>query len=956
MLRAFLIFFTITLLSSCFHQEEVRVVRNTPFLNVDHTKADSVLRLMTLEEKIGQLIVLKTDFKNVGIKKSALHLVKGGLLGGVILEDLKVNEYIQVIDSLNMFSHIPLLNGTQEVVLLNNQFSDVVKYPLAPSIGAVQNDTIQKELENLYVQQCKSLGINFCISPSANRIFFDDKIYPSHVFENDQKTQLNRANRVLSKLQSENIISLGNSFSEYFQLENDTTGVLDTLLFRQNEIVKAGVSGFKIDEEIFTTDSLYQLQSFFLKKYLSEKMEFDGLIVAEISEEATIDELLHSGTDIFIVQDSAKQVFDYLLEFVKTGLMAEKVINDKVRKVLLAKIYAGLDLPSHNLEIEEVLAVLKNEYFGYQARQLFEQSITLAQNYNNLLPFTKTYKRDFRIINVGEGKLSIFKEYFSKYANYQNYNHSPDEAGEIKPLKTVFHKHSTPVLILDNIDLDTFQHNDFVKSVNKLSRSSKMVLVNFGNPLNLQYFDTTLSIIQIFEKNKITESLVPQLLFGGMSAKGKLQLELSPTLTYGKSIETPITRLKYTVPEEVGISPERLVGINAIIESAISKQATPGAQIMVIKNGKVVFDQTFGHHTYRKKSEVRKSDLYDLASITKVSATSLAAMKLFEGKKFKLADRLKSHLDLDEESTIKRITLKQLLTHSSGLQANMPIARYYNNKDSIVDDCNMFFCKNENENYSIRVADDMFFNRRWVDSIWFTIDHLKVKKRGRYKYSDVNFNLMQRVLEKKMNQPINEYLENNFYKSLNLRRTAYRPLEKFKAKYIVPTEKDKRWRGQLLRGYVHDESASLLGGIAGNAGLFSNANDLGIMFQMMLNGGTYGEQKYLSPKTIEKFTTARYGNHRGLGFVVKGRRGANSLSSSASKKTYGHTGFSGTCVWVDPENELIFIFLSNRIHPRKANTKLYRNQVRRRIHDVIYKALDSYQKDEEREEQMFVNL
>ncbi|MFK8005339.1 MAG: serine hydrolase [Saprospiraceae bacterium] len=911
---------------------------------------------MTLEEKIGQLIVLKTDFKNKNTKESVYQWVNQGILGGVILEKLEVLEYLEILDSLNLSSQIPLLNGTEEVVLLNNQFSDAVQFPLAPSIGAVQNDTIQKELEKLYLKQCKNVGINFCISPSANRIFLDKKIYPSHAFENDPIIQLARANRVLENLQSENIISLGNTFSEFYQLENDTTGILDTLLFQQKEIVKAGVSGFKIDEQIFAIDSLYQLESFFLKKYLKNKMEFDGLIVAEISKEATVDELIHSGTDIFIVRDSAKKVFDYLLDFVKTGLMAEKVINDKVRKVLLAKTYAGLDKSPTNLNVEDALAVLKNEYFGFQARQLFEQSITLPQNYNNLLPYTKTYKRDFRIINVGKEKLKVFKDYVSKYANYQNYNHPPDEQGKIKPLKKIFHKHSTAIVVLDNIDLDTFQQKDFVKSVNELSRSSKLTVVNFGNPLNLQYLDTTLSIIQVFEKNKITESLVPQLLFGGMSAKGKLQISLTDSLTYGKSIQTPITRLKYTVPEEVGIAPEKLVGINAIIQSAISKKATPGAQIMVIKNGKVIFDQAFGHHTYQKKNKIRTSDLYDLASITKISATSLAAMKLFEEKKFKLADRLKTHLELDKESTIGRITFKQLLTHSSGLQANMPIARYYNNKDSIVDDCNQFFCKKPTDDYSIQIANDMFFNRKWIDSIWFKIDHLKVKRRGRYKYSDVNFNLVQRVLEQKTNQPMNEFLENNFYKSLNLRRTAFRPLEKFKSKYIVPTERDKRWRGQLLRGYVHDESASLLGGVAGSAGLFSNANDLGVMFQMMLNGGIYGEQRYLNPKTIKQFTSANYGNHRGLGFVVKGRRGANSLSSSASKRTFGHTGFSGTCVWIDPENDLIFIFLSNRIHPDKTNRKLYRNQVRRRIHDVIYKSLDTYKKGRKGEERVLVDL
>ena len=956
MLRSILILVSLAFLSSCFHRQENIVVQNTPFLNVDQTRADSILRRLTLEEKIGQLIILKTDFKDENIKESIYKWNRTGVLGGVILENLKVLEYVDILDSLNTISKIPLLNGTEEVVLLNNQFSDVVQFPLAPSMGAVQNDTIQREIEKLYLRQCKKLGINFCISPSANRIFLNEKIYPSHVFENDQITQLARANRVLRNLQRENIISLGNTFSEFHQLEDDTTKLMDALLLRQKEIVRAGVSGFKIDDRIFEKDSLYQLESFFLKKYLKEKMEFDGLIVAEISEQATIDELIHSGTDIFVVQDSVKKVFDYLVEFVRTGLIAEKVINDKVRKVLLAKTYAGLDKKPTNLVIKNVLAVLKNEYFDFQARQLFEESITLAQNYNNLLPYTKTYKRDFKIINVGKGRLKVFKEYFSKYANYLNYNHPPDDQGKIKPIKKVFHKYSTVIVVIDNIDLDTFQQKGFVKSINELSQSSKLTVVNYGNPLNLQYLDTTLSIIQVFEKNNITESLVTQLLFGGIAANGKLQIGLTSNLFFGKSIQTPITRLKYTVPEEVGIAPEKLVGIDAIIQSAISKKATPGAQIMVVKNGKVIFDQVFGHHTYRKRNKIRKSDLYDLASITKVSATSIAAMKLFEEKEFKLSDRLKSHLELDNESTIGQVTFKQLLTHSSGLQANMPIAKYFNNKDSIIDDCNQFFCSSENEEYSIRIADNMFFNQKWIDSIWFKIDHLKVRKRGDYKYSDVNFNLIQRVLEKKINQPINKFLENNFYKSLNLRRTAFCPLEKFKSKYIVPTEKDNRWRRQLLRGYVHDESASLLGGVAGSAGLFSNANDLGVMFQMLLNGGTYGEQKYLNPKTIQKFTSANYGNHRGLGFAVKGRRGSNSLSSLASRKTFGHTGFSGTCVWVDPENDLIFIFLSNRIHPKKTNAKLYRNQIRRRIHDVIYRSLNTYKKVNKVKERVFVSL
>ena len=956
MLRALLILLVTTLFFSCLRTEEDSPAQYTPFLNVDNTSADSLLQKMTLEEKLGQMIMLKTNMKNENIQSSVFQWVKAGHIGGIMLNDLEVEEYISLVDTLNHMSRILLFNSTKEVVLLNNQFSDAIQFPQAPSIGSIFNDTLQKDLETLYVKQCQAVGINFCFTPSANEVSSRSEKYPNQIFENNNKRKLERASRVLQNLQNEKIISLGNSFNEFYELENDTTGVLDSLLMNQRFLAERGVSGFYIDPQIFKIDSLQGLQTFFLKNYLKNNMDFDGLVVAELTKEATMDKLIHAGTDIFIVEDSANVLLNHLVEFVKEGLLSEKVINEKVRNILLAKTYLGLADKPALINKKKALTALKNQHYNYYARQLFEQSITMAHNYNDLLPYTKTYRRDFRIINVGQDKLEVFKDYFSKYANYQNYNHRPDDVGNIKPLKTVFHKHSTAVVVLDNIKLDTVQHKEFVKSINDLSKNAKVAIVNFGTPFNLQWFDTTLTMIQVFEKNKITESLVPQVLFGGMRAKGSLPLAINEHLVYGKSETSKITRLKYTVPQEVGISPEKLVGIDAIIQSAISKKATPSAQVLVIKDGKVFFNKSFGHHSYKKRQSVRNSDLYDIASITKVAATSIAAMKLYEEKKFKLGDRLRNHFDLEKKSKIGRVTFKQLLTHSSGLQANMPISQYYLNKDTIVDDCNQYFCAKPNVDYSVQIANQMYMDKRWIDSLWYKVESLTPKKRGRYKYSDVNFNLVQRFIEKETSQPLNDYLDDNFYKSLNLRRTAYRPLEKFKATHITPTEVDDRWRNQTLRGFVHDESASLLGGVAGNSGLFSNANDLGVLFQMLLNGGVYGEQKYLKKRTIQNFTKASYGNHRGLGFVVKGKRGANSLSTKASRKTYGHTGFTGTCVWVDPDNGLIYIFLSNRIYPSKSNTKLYRNQVRRRVHDVIYKALDTYKVGEHSVEKILVDL
>jgi hypothetical protein len=379
-----------------------------------------------------------------------------------------------------------------------------------------------------------------------------------------------------------------------------------------------------------------------------------------VTAESSFDELIHAGTDLFIVTDSANVLFEYLLRFVSEGLISEKIINEKVRNILLAKTYAGLLEKPAPIHRENARTILKHQHYRYFARQLFEHSITLAHNYNELLPYTKTYRRDFRIINVGDEKLEVFKDYFTRYANYQNFNHRPKEDGTINPLKTVFHKHSTSIVVLDNQFLDTALHATFIKSINDLSKDAKVTIVNFGSPLNLQYFDSTLTLVQVFEKNKITESLVPQLLFGGMSVKGSLPIAINENLPYGKSVTSKITRLKYTVPQEVGISPEKLVGINAIIQAAISKKATPGGQVIAIKNGKVFFQQSFGYHTYKKRQKVRNSDLYDVASVTKVAATSIAAMKLFEERKFKLRDRLKDHFNFDKKSKLNRVTFKEI--------------------------------------------------------------------------------------------------------------------------------------------------------------------------------------------------------------------------------------------------------------------------------------------------------
>ncbi|MEL6867530.1 MAG: serine hydrolase, partial [Bacteroidota bacterium] len=387
----------------------------------------------------------------------------------------------------------------------------------------------------------------------------------------------------------------------------------------------------------------------------------------------------------------------------------------------------------------------------------------------------------------------------------------------------------------------------------------------------------------------------------------------------------------------------KLVSIDAIVQQAIRLGAFPGAQVLVAKEGKVIYQKSFGKHQFDNRQLVHADDLYDLASITKIASTTLAMMHLYEQRAFKLNSAIGPYIQCDKKQPIGKLSFKRLLTHQSGLQANMPIAPFIMFEDTTNLACNTYFCKSRKSPTDIQIADSMFMTSTWVDSIWQEVYSLKPRRRKRFRYSDVNFNLIQRFIESHTKMGLDRFVNQQFYRSLHMQHTAFRPLEKFKAHQIIPTTDDKKWRKQLLRGYVHDESAALLGGVGGNSGLFSNTQDLAVLFQMLLNGGNYGGKKYLKKSTIDYFTAARHGNHRGLGFDKPTKTRNRTSSDKASRQTYGHTGFTGTCVWVDPAEDLIFIFLTNRISPDIHNKKIFKHKVRKRLHNVVYEALNTYE-------------
>lgn len=935
-----------------------------PFQTEEDEWVNRLLTRMSPAEKLGQLLVLKSDLSKEGMTDSLFHWVHQQQIGGLLLEDLPIDTFLHYVGVSEQMTGIPLLNGTTQKVLLHNQFSDLNTQPLPTTIGAIQHDSLLQILHQKYLEQLAGLHINFAYTPPLGNE------YNEQAFVQNSSEAICANRNWLSSLSEQRILTFGSDFSTLSANED----------FVWNEHFEQGMSG------VIVANKEYQKENFECQSvgYLEQKLKTDfghnGLVISELSVDNDLGDMLQAGADILIVRDSIDKAFHTLRHYYYSGLLTKKELDYKVRKILLAKNWANNVNTPRNLppliasknsnpfayhtslkinkkdkqidydqeeesckEVHPIKTYFEHPAWGNFARQLYEESIVLASNPNRILPLQNILNQDFKIFQYG-APVQHFVEYFNKYADAtSSFIQAFSECNELPALSQKYLQESTVVLAINQENLDTMLCQDWIHSVNKLSLKTTVIVVNFGNPLNLGHFAPTVSSIQAMQPHPVLQSLTAQLIFGGTSANGALPMEVASHLPFGISNYSASIRLKYTMPAEVGIAPERLVGINAIAKNAIGNGATPGCRVLVAKDGKVIYNEAFGYHTYEKQQAVQLNDLYDIASITKVAATTLATMKLHDLQLIKPVDRISAHLDLIPRTTLKYITLRNLLIHRSGLSANLPIVPILSYRDTFNRNCDKYFCSEKTTEFSIPIAEGFYFSQLHADTVWQKVQKMRVSRR-RYRYSDTNFYLLQKVIETKTGMGMNKYLDSQFYNSLGLRYLGYNPRTRFKPQKIVPTSIDSRWRKQLVHGYVHDETAAIQGGVGGNAGLFSSADDLAILFQMFLNGGHYGGRQYLTKNTIDYFTTVRHGSHRGLGFD-KPKKGSKkgAYSRSASSKTFGHTGFTGTAVWSDPQHNLTFVFLSNRVHPTSSNKQLYHDKVRSRMHQVVYDALGTFQ-------------
>ncbi|MEJ2005345.1 MAG: serine hydrolase, partial [Cyclobacteriaceae bacterium] len=578
-------------------------------------------------------------------------------------------------------------------------------------------------------------------------------------------------------------------------------------------------------------------------------------------------------------------------------------------------------------------------------RKIREESVTILNNSDNAVPVKQLDNRSFAMVNFGNaGK---FPDYLNRYTAFTQIESS-------LPTDQLIKKLSGYNVVVAGIFPN--QSDEAIAEITnvlaKVQGQSRVITCYFGNPYRIAELQRLNNVVTQYSDTEDSHLAMAEVIFGAIPANGKLPVTVSRKWKEGTGAAAPsLRRLGYGIPEAQGMDGRTLSKIDELAREAVEIGATPGCQVLVAKDGKVVYMKNFGYQTYDSIRPVDDQTIYDLASVTKVLASTQAIMFLQERGLIDMDKKLSVYLPELKGTNKENMILRDILTHQAGLWVYLPfyaqtldgrefMPEYYHPKPTPV--------------YTMKVADGLYAKPLVKDSLYQWVINSRVRKKQlrvpyEYKYSDMGYYLMQRMIENMINQSISDFMQYNFYEPMGMTSTGYRPLDRFPRERIAPTEQDNFFRKTLVDGMVHDQGAALMGGIAGHAGLFGTANDLAKNLQMLLQGGQYGGTRFFQRETIVKFTEQQYANNRrGMGWD-KPLNGEwfGPTSEYASKQTFGHTGFTGTAIWADPEFDLIYVFLANRIYPDAGNSKLLKENIRTRIQNVIYESIFDYRSTHE---------
>ena len=955
---------------------------------------DSVFQSLSFDEKIGQLITVAAySNRDESHTKEILQQIAenkiGGLVffqGGPIRQARLTNEYQQA-------SKVPLLIGIDAENGLGQRLDSCISYPVAMAIGAVQDDSLVYQMGKDVGQQCQRMGIQVNFAPVAD-VNNNPKnpIIGYRSYGQDVENVTRKAMMYALGMQEENILPTAKHFPGHGDTEKDSHKTLPVIPFDRarmdsveimpfHRLIYAGIGGIMVGHldvpALDSTGTPASLSKTITGNLLHDELEFKGLTVTDAMNmngakvdgpPGTADVMaLAAGNDVLEFVTDPKAAIKAIKKAVKKGKITKEEIDQKCRKVLMVKRWAGLNTWKP-VKTDSLSEDLQNPQYQLTARELAKESLTLLQNKGNLLPLQRLDTLHIATVSIGRDYDTVFQNELGEYMEMDHFhidkNASPEELQELLPqlknynlvIASVNNFWMTPE---ENFHLTQLQ----LDATNIISKMNNSVIVLFGNAYAANAFsdlNDASSVIMAYQETDDAESLAAQLIFGAIPAKGKLPVTLNQFFPAGTGIQTKaLGRFAYTIPEAVGIDSHYLEQrIDSLVNIGLSQKAYPGCQILLAKNGKIFFHKCYGYRTYNDQEPVKPTDIYDFASLTKVTGPLPALMKLADEGKFNVDEKLSKYWPEWDNTNKANISIRDILAHQGQLEAWIPYWK------SIVKPNGRFkhgyIRHRPTRKYSLRVSDRMYLNHSFIDTIYSDIDKSPLLPKKEYVYSGLTFYLYPQIIANLTGEDYQKYIHENFYGPLGASTVTYNPYLKYPINRMIPTENDTFFRHQQIQGFVHDEGAAMMGGVSGNAGLFGTINDAAKIFQMYLNYGSYGGKRYVSEATMKEWTRCQFpenDNRRGLGFdkplIDNSEKTIDEAypAPSCSPESFGHSGFTGTFAWVDPENGLLFMFFSNRVYPTRNDRKLYELNLRPRLHQVVYDALKRGLKSTENSQQ-----
>ncbi|WP_299336720.1 glycoside hydrolase family 3 N-terminal domain-containing protein [uncultured Psychroserpens sp.] len=932
---------------------------------------DSVYSVMSIEEKVGQLFMVRAFSNNKkDNEKQIANLINNYHIGGLIfstggpVRQAKLNNLYQAI------SKTPLLIGMDAEWGLSMRLDSTYAFPWNMTLGAINDNTLLERTGYHIGEHCKRIGVHFNFAPVVD-INTNPKnpIIGNRSFGEDRDNVTAKASAFMKGMQDAGVLANAKHFPGHGDTDSDSHKTLPTINFNKKRIdsielypyrqlIKEGLSSIMVAH--LNVPSLEPRSGFpsSLSKHivtdiLKDTLGFKGLIFTDalemkgVSNYSTPGEIdlaaFQAGNDVLLISEDVPKAIAKIIEAYNKKDISEDRLAHSVKKILMAKFKVGLD-KYQPIGISTLVSDLNRLEDDLLYEELMEHSFTVLKNKSSLLPLRNLETKKIAYVELGDSSGSTFYNELKKYTKVHKV-----KAGKLDELITKLQNYNTVVVGFHKKNDNPWQGYKFKNKelvwLQEIARTNTVVLDVFAMPyslIDLSSIENIEAIVMSYQNSDIAQQKSAQAIFGAIPAKGHIPVSLGEHFKVGDGIDyNALFSLSYGLPERVGMSSKLLARVDSVAQHAVDQKMTPGIQLLIARKGKVIYNKNFGKHTYKGKEKVKFEDIYDVASLTKILATLPLLMELEEKKALSLNTKLSRILPEYLDSNKKNITIKQMLSHYAQLRPWVPF--YVATLDSVTKKpLSKYYRRAKTPRFSIKVADQMYLRHDYPDSIQKVIKETELLSTLRYRYSDLPYYILKKYIEGYYNKPLDKLTQEHFYQSLGANYTTYNPSTKFSDKNIIPTEIDEYFRYQEVHGYVHDMGAAMQNGVGGHAGVFSNANDVAKIMQMYLQKGYYGGKRYLQPETIEKFNTCHFCHknvRRGIGFDKPQLGDEGPTCGCISMTSFGHSGFTGTYAWADPEEEIVYIFLANRTYPKAGKNLLLRENIRTEIQRLIYEAI-----------------